>query len=98
MATTYNLNSFPENLKKNISSLISLNFAPDEQLLIIYYNKYKCDDQFSFEHLCGLIKRLTGISILRLTNKYKSTGKWNIKSINSRLINYLIEHFLLNVI
>lgn len=93
-AAERNIETFPNNLKKEISAIIDTEFTSYDQLLIIYYSKYKNDAQFSFEHLCVIIRNIADIPITRLTTRYRSTYEWNIKSINERIIHYLIEYLL----
>lgn len=90
----YNLSSFPDSLKISKSHLISGNFDLHDQLLVIYYNKFKKDRVFSFEHLCGIACETIGISLRKAIAKFRKTGEWNIKAIGDRKILYLMNSLL----
>lgn len=96
--TTYNKNieSFPNNLKVPMVNLIDNNYKLDEQLFIIYYEKYKNNKLFSFEHLCSLISKTINMPIIRLISNFRSSNVWNVKSINDRRLTFLINYFITN--
>jgi hypothetical protein len=87
-----NLLNFPSIYKKNISYIIDNELLKSEQLLICYYNKYKNDRRFSFEHLMSIIKN-TGIIITKILTRYKRTGVWAFK-IPSHKSNNIIKLLL----
>lgn len=90
-----NINEFPDFLKRDISDLINNNFTDEQQLFIIYFNKYKNDQNFSFEHLCRIINRTTNALVFGIISSYRATLKWDLKYLNSRVINHVIEVLLL---
>jgi hypothetical protein len=89
-----NLNSFPERLKKDTSDIINGKYSNDEQLLIIYYNKYKNDEMFSYEHLCSIITELTKIPVMRMIIRQRANNEWSLKSVNERVINFVMDKLL----
>lgn len=89
-----NLDLFPPRLMVNISEIINGNFDEYDQILIIYYNKYKTSEDFSFEHLCRILTKYSNVSIMRIINSHRINNDWNLKSVNLRIINYVSEKIL----
>ena len=87
---------FPSVLKKDLSDLICANYTEEQQLFVIYYNKYKNSRNFSFEHLCRIINHTTDTLVLNLISSYRSTLKWDLKQLNIRTINHVISVLLLD--
>lgn len=91
-----NINTFPDRLKKNNLDIILGNYSNEEKLLIIYYNKYKNNQSFSFEHLCSIINDFTKVPTLQMILRQRSNNAWNIKNLNDRIINFIIDRLLLD--
>jgi hypothetical protein len=85
------MNSFPNKLKKELNALVGSSHTDDEQLLIIYYNKYKNSTEFSLGHLRNIIETTIGSPLPLIIN---TTDAWNIKSINGRIIDFMIQWML----
>jgi hypothetical protein len=86
-----NSNYFPNDLKLDISELINADYTEEQQLFVVYYNRYKNNGNFSFEHLCRIINHTTNTLVLSLITSYRATAKWDLKHLNSRIINHVIK-------
>jgi hypothetical protein len=88
------MNSYPSALKISISEMINKNLSMNEQLIVIYYNKFKNLESFSFEHFCNILSLECQIPINRLLKQFKKTEIWNINQLNQRQVTYLIDLLL----
>lgn len=88
------MDSYPPTLKISLSEMIEKNLSIYDQLIVIYYNKFKDSEMFSFEHFCDILSLKCKISINSLIKKFKKTENWNIKQLNQRKVTYFINLLL----
>jgi hypothetical protein len=91
------MSTFPQSLKITTSEIPGTSLNIYEQLLVIYYNKYKNEELFSFEHLCGIINHnfiARTLLVYRMIKKYRQTNQWDIKQLGERRTRYLIQKLL----
>ncbi len=94
MSNSPSKSSFPNNCKLSLIQLLSSNSNLNDQVLAIYYNDYKLDPLFSFEHLCDIINDITIIPIDLLMKNYEKSGKWDLNIIPAFKLDFIISRML----
>ena len=89
-----NHSTFPQALKITTSEILVKKLNLHDQLLVIYYNKYKSSKVFSFEHLCEIAAVYLKTQMKKFIYKFRETNKWDVHQLGERRISYLINLLL----
>lgn len=89
-----NLNTFPVNFRLSIADLLASDESNHNQIMVIYYNDYKNNRLFSFEHLCRTINNITDVPINKLIAVYRKTRNWDISEIPEFKLSRIVEKML----
>ncbi len=94
MSNSLSKSSFPDNCKLSLIELLFSNNNLNDQILAIYYNDYKLDPLFSFEHLCNVINNIINIPVDLLIENYKKSGKWDLNIIPAFKLDFIVSSML----
>lgn len=88
------LAKFPMKYKIPIVHLLMNDRSRHDQIFIIYYNDFKDNLLFSFEHLCRVLNDITDIPINRIIARFRQNNEWSLSEITADKLEFIVEKLL----